>query len=320
MDAPKSGAEHYNTPYYQRTVELERAAENGVTPHELYKQETAFVLKHMQGLGEGEGILDIGSGIGEHARMMSDAFSHRVPIRGIDGAAALVEEANRIQLRRYHAGIREDVRFLVGDMIAIPRDVMEERIRFVTCLGSSFGFHNAADLQTVMKGLYAMLEPGGKFILQFREKAVLNGKEMADLERARADLGVNVDNTTVHDQKVTKYFDTQQGDSVCLYRTDCPHPDPMAQQEYSAVYQNSARNYRHTSGLEYMSFGRYYVDPHGNEHHLSPTMILTHFTMEKHWSGIASLFQEAGFEHLTYHRGERVGMHQIAALVSQKPE
>lgn len=101
----------------------------------------------------GATVLDLACGRGRHARHLARAG---LKVTGLDISAESINEARTMA---------PDARFLVHDM----RQPLEgARFDAICCLFTSMGyFDELADDQRVLDAVFAMLLPGGRFVLDF---------------------------------------------------------------------------------------------------------------------------------------------------------
>jgi glycine/sarcosine N-methyltransferase len=115
-------------------------------------------------------VLDLGSGTGEHARLLA---SHGYEVTGVDGSPAMIDKARS-------ATTDARVSFVHGDMLDLPA-LVDGRFGAAVCLGNVLPHLTAADsLQRLARALRRVLEPGAPVVIQ-----LLNyGRFEAKRERA----------------------------------------------------------------------------------------------------------------------------------------
>ena len=100
-------------------------------------------------------VLDLGSGTGEHARMLA---SHGFTVTGIDGSKAMIEKARATPV--------EGVHFIEGDMRELPHLVSRPHGAAI-CLGNVLPHLREPDsLDRLASGLSSTLLPGAPVIVQ----------------------------------------------------------------------------------------------------------------------------------------------------------
>ncbi|WP_281889142.1 class I SAM-dependent methyltransferase [Paenibacillus sp. YYML68] len=106
-------------------------------------------------LPESSEVLDLCCGMGRHALALT-GFGFRVT--GVDLSEVLLREARKLDTK-------EEVRWVQGDMRHVPLDGPYDA---VVNLFTSFGyFDDDAEHEQVLREIYRVLAPGGKFIIDF---------------------------------------------------------------------------------------------------------------------------------------------------------
>ena len=101
-------------------------------------------------------VLDLGSGTGEHARLLA---SNGFTVTGVDGSKAMIEKA------RATTSV-DGVQFVEGDMRELPR-LVSRRYGAAICLGNVLPHLREEDsLDRLAAGLTPVLLPGAPVILQ----------------------------------------------------------------------------------------------------------------------------------------------------------
>lgn len=333
MQSPRHSAEHYDNDAYQRTVEIERGCVMGLDASEVYRRETDFSLRvAAAALGEGDRILDLASGAGNHIACMSDAFKGRVHIDGIEKAAKLAAMANDVVLAQKRKDVRERLQVHVGDMAhirgALPEEKRDVQYKLVTCLGASFIYLNKAQREGALRDMFNILVPGGKLVLQWREpNRKLRKQKQHEIEERRGHR------FAVHDiqrrgQSVGLLIDRQKGDAFYHYLADCTHPDPNNPDDYE-MYRNTQTGfieYREKDpngqGVPHKSFGRAYLPDCANlsrEEDLGPTTY-NEFISTMHKDDAMAKLKGIGFRNVKFREDEEpLGYHTLYAIVATKP-
>ena len=118
-------------------------------------------------------MLDLGCGSGEHTAWFAQQGARAV---GLDSSEAMIESAKEHEARG-------DGRFVLGDALH-PRDALpaERAFGLALCLGNMLPHvREDAELSAFVRGLRAMLLPGGKLLLQILNYARLLADDVAIL-------------------------------------------------------------------------------------------------------------------------------------------
>ncbi|MGZ0042651.1 class I SAM-dependent methyltransferase [Paenibacillus ottowii] len=106
-------------------------------------------------LPQGSSVLDLCCGMGRHSLALADAGYN---VTGVDLSNVLLREARA-------ADTEGRVSWYQGDMRAVP---LEERFDAVVNLFTSFGYFEKDEEQLkVLKEIYRLLKPGGRFIIDY---------------------------------------------------------------------------------------------------------------------------------------------------------
>ena|GEM_PF-7101803 len=336
MNAPERQPEpheHYNSEFYDRTVDHERWFVNGMTADEVYEAESAFALRAAGvQFEDGEGILDLACGSGRHALCMEKMLGEKVLILGVDKADKLIKTANQ-RIDREKTEVRDRVRFCVADIreLPVPERLPEKpfKPKLVTILGSSFGYlHKPDERKTALRNFRARLAAGGKLVIQFREtdpKLSPQQREYTERMKARKEFkSMRWEDELKHGKICTVIHDDAAGDASYFYEVDCPVPDP----EHSEWYSPKARDpkkpdeplrFVDPDGIEYSSFSRVYIDNAEQEHDLNPTIVDSFMTVGS-FEKAKGILEEAGFTDVQLHINEqRMGKKMNCAIVATNP-
>ena len=130
-----------------------------LVPAEMTRDETAFLLRHLDPAQQGRSrLLDVPCGEGRLARPVA-AAGHDVV--GVDLSSAAIE-----RLRHDAAAAGTDVTGLVGDMRSLGTTLAgQPPFDGAWCMGNSFGYLNGLDTTTFVGDLAAALRSGGRFVL-----------------------------------------------------------------------------------------------------------------------------------------------------------
>lgn len=121
-------------------------------------REVAFVLTHLP-LPEHPRVLDVGCGVGRHARALA---ARGYQVLGIDRS----EDA----IRTAREGAPDGARFLVHDMGDL--DALDEVFDAVVCLWQSFGYAEE-DPRDILAGMTRRLRPAGRLLLDVYHRDAL---------------------------------------------------------------------------------------------------------------------------------------------------
>ena len=315
MDAPPlKTAEQYESEHYQRTAEIESRAMHGLTYEERAKREADFMVQSAGlDLEPGDKILDLASGIAEHANIMRTKTEADVDVREL--SETLVTQAkSREAIRQTSSETRGRLDIALGNMghvlDSIPTDA---KYKLITIGGSSFmylpteGAHKKA-LADYLK----LLEPGGKLVLQFRER--VKPSDEAECSKWCRGLGVQIENKKAEGESehfgrfaksgenVTVLTDTGTGDGFYFYHVDTlpiPHGEGNVP--------------RH-------SFGRAYIRSDGSEEDMGPTHIIDLMSRVGVEKGLNPMLEQVGFRniHLEEQPLSPDGAWHMFAVVAEK--
>ncbi len=319
----RHSSDHYNTLLYPKTVAMERGYANGLTPEELYQREGELALRAAGALDgqlqfeEGEGILDVAVGTGEHAMVMSNLLNDKVPITAMDRADVLIRQAEA-KVDALGGAIREKVKFRVGDMADIGQKE-KETYKLITVLGQSFIFQNDHDRRQTLKAMYDLLPKGGKLVLGWRSWKVDENKiNKEELAKAREDLGMEEEECERDGAVRTLTKNTKTGESFYQYMADAKHPDPSAPEGFYTEGNNGERYYKDKNGIYYFAFGRMFFDEKGNKYDMGVTDA-NNFLNVGNMDVIEAQLKEAGFADVKPVEDEELmGMQANVAVVATK--
>ncbi len=188
-------------------------------------------------LPAGASVLDLACGRGRHARHFA---AMGLQVTGADISAESIAEAR--------ASVPE-ARFIVHDM---REPIQGARFDGIACLFTSLGYFDSLDDdQRVFDAVSAMLEPGGRFVLDFMNTPVVLRDLVGEEEHEEAGIrfrvwrehrdGVIHKRIAVHDQGCTNHYEERvqallpaQLEAMALRaglliedRTDGPEPTPF---------------------------------------------------------------------------------------------
>lgn len=122
---------------------------------EIYSRETAFAIRQVAGI-ERPSILDLCSGTGSHARLLTD---HGAVVTGVDRSESMLAIARRKA---------PDATFIQADIRELSLD---DRFDAVLCMyGALHYVEEPQDVIRVLRRAYAHLKPGGALVVDLRER------------------------------------------------------------------------------------------------------------------------------------------------------
>lgn len=150
-------------------------------------------------LRPGARLLDLACGRGRHARHFA---ALGLKVTGADISAESIAEA-RAQV--------PEADFLVHDM---REPIADARFEAITCLFTSLGyFDSLADDQRVFDAVFAMLVPGGRFVLDFMNTPLVLRDLVAEEELEAGGIGFKV-SRHVEDAVIVKRIVVRDGGCV----------------------------------------------------------------------------------------------------------
>lgn len=307
-------AEQYESPRYQRTAEIESRAFHGLTYEDRAKREADFMLRSAGiEIKQEDRILDLASGIAEHAHIMRMRTGADVDAREI--SQTLVSQAkSKEEIRQQTGAVRGKLDIALGDMGHILNSIPEGmKYKLITIGGSSFMYlPTEADHEKALADYFELLEPGGKIVIQYRER-VQPPNENQRTEWCRK-LGVQIETKKAEgtmgnfgkyakpDETVMILTDTEIGDGFYFYKVDIP---PALRSEGNVLRQ---------------SFGRAYINPDGTEEDMGVAHIIDLNSKEGYEKGLKPMLERVGFKNI--HLGEEAlspdGSYHMFAVVAGK--
>jgi len=125
---------------------------NGIMTMGMIKGWHRFMMKKAGDL-DGKKCLDIGTGTGEIAFMLSERAGKDGDVTGVDITPRMIELAKEKMISR---GLPKDVTFLIGD--ALDLDLDDGTFDAVT---SGYMLRNVTDIQRSIDEMHRVLRPGG---------------------------------------------------------------------------------------------------------------------------------------------------------------
>ena len=308
-------AEQYESQRYQRTAEIESKAMHGLSYEERAEREADFMIRSSGlELKPGDRILDLASGVAQHAHVMRTKTGADIDAREISGT--LVTEAKQREAIRQETGeVRGKLDVALGDMGRI-REAIEDgaKYKLITIGGSSFMYLPTEEAhEKALADYFDLLEPGGKLVLQFRERV----KPADESQRNEwcGKLGVNIGSKVAEGntgnfgkyakpgEQVPILADTNAGDGFYFYQIDNP-TNPSEENTVS----------RH-------SFCRAYIQPDGTEEDMGPTHIIDLMSREGVAKGLNGMLERVGFKNTRLEEEELSpdGAWRMFSVVEEKP-
>ena len=335
--------DQYSVPIYQKAFGLEIAGINGLSLNAIYKREADFALRAVNlgspnSFSDGEGILDLASGAGEHAFAMSEILERRIPILITDPSVVLGTLAQEKLGARKAEGINEPISFMFGNTAkfhTITHDTVGNRLlRLISILGGSFAYTNIHETSQALRNMFDMLVPEGSLVLQWRQRpfhpySAAYWRRFQESMLLARELGVFPAYTKSIDGVKAGCVEGRNGEMCFKICEDCEHPDPERAAEYQKIiwrkHDRDIHKWMHVvSGIEFVSHRRIYFDEHETRHDLPKTR-LNDMCWEQKNSGIAQtkkLLHEAGFGDIRFispvSESEWAGTHRLLAIVARK--
>lgn len=120
----------------------------------------------------GKQILDIGCATGELAFQFAKNGAN---VNGIDLNGDLLDQA---KTKNAH----ENIQFQFGNMLELENDFQKESFNTVLCFGNTLVHLESFDLiQQMLNGVFAVLKPGGQFLLQILNYDYILGEQISEL-------------------------------------------------------------------------------------------------------------------------------------------
>lgn len=144
-------------------------------------------------------ILDIGCATGELAFALAK-----------EGAAVIGIDLNEDLLEQAVAAPRPTPKFKIGNMLELANDFENKQFDTVLCFGNTLvHLQTKAQILQMLKGVFKVLKPSGKFLMQ-----ILNYDYILDEQVAELPL-IETDNI-----KFTRHYKFEDGSSLIRFQTD----------------------------------------------------------------------------------------------------
>lgn len=165
-------AELYTSDKYQRTNDIESRLIHGLPIEKRNEFEVDQAIEALGDVKAGDRVLDLACGTGGHARVLRERLGVDIDARDISEPS--IKEARRIEdeIKSTRADIRGHISFDEGSYGNVRESLPEDvQYKVVSILGGSFMYlKTAEEHQKAMQDFYDLLAPGGKIVIQFRDK------------------------------------------------------------------------------------------------------------------------------------------------------
>jgi SAM-dependent methyltransferase len=308
--APES-ADLYKSDKYQRTNDIESRTLHGLPIDQRNELEVAQAIDALAlNIEPGDRLLDLACGTGGHARLLREKLGIDIDAR--DTSEPSLSEAQRIErdIQNARNGTRGSISFANGDYGKIKESVPQNtKYRAITILGNSFMYlPTAEDHQRAMQDFYELLAPGGKIVIQFRDR---ENRQRDPQQMAKWCQELNVEcESRPADGKVGK--SVQPGQNIDILRDT---------KEGDGFYYHGYENLPPASdGTSRSSFRKVYFDKDGNEEDMGSTTTINYISKE-HLPELQALMEKAGLENVSIqHRSMSPdGSVWSYAIVGEKP-
>lgn len=288
---------------YQRTAEIESRFSHGLDISDRYDKEVDFVLKSADlNFQPADKVLDLASGVGEHAVRMAKKLGVHVDAREYEEAPVL---AGRKKLDEIASEVRDRVTLAQGDMSQVKKAVPDgASYKMVTILGNSFMYLPTKEAhQQALKDYSDVLEPGGKLVIQFRETTgtgdPMKAKELHEGLHVSG-FGQKADGPNgkfgIHakpEENVYVMKDDEKGDGFYFYNADVENKTGLKfKQNRSDGLKNG---WYDSDDVAHSAFGRAYFDANGNEQNLGVAQIIDYISRNGYQKALKSMLEKAGF-------------------------
>jgi len=326
MPKPKESKEHYDTEYWERMADIEHQMVDGISLKDRIDKEVDLVLDHADlNLKPGDKVLDLASGTGPHAIQLAKRTG--ADVQGRDVAQTLVDIANQEVQDETREKIL-NVNFELGNYSDV-KDSIEpgQKFKCITIFGSSFIYLKShEEYQKALQDFYDILEPGGKLVIQWREK---NQYFSAENRKLSSDEEVNKRGyqwVPLEEGKKDTFSRTAHGPMCWKKPTDTEEGYGMYVTE--GEQGSNQHPYQDIPGpegdLDYFSFGRVYVDNNRHELPVPSTSGLSFLDTSK-LPLMERMITEAGFLSPKLIPGKegvdlsKDGYRRLFAIVAEKP-
>lgn len=280
-------AEQYKSDKYQRTAELERKFQMGMTIEEVYKKEADFALRSLgkDFLHPGDKVLDLACGEGHHANIVRDATGANIDARDVSEAA--IQRAQTREITKQQNDVRGQINFAVGDMGHLDSLPAGTRYKAVTILGSSFMYLGTPEThEQAIRNFRERLDDGGKIVFQFRDRGnrqidPVKRKEWCDRlgvqyeqRKAEGPTG-NFGKFAKPDEEVTVVHDATQKDGFYWYKVSPTEAEGL-------------------DDVKREAWGKAYIHPDGREEDMGNTEVLNYMS-EEGARPLVRMLERAGF-------------------------
>ncbi|MBU1993041.1 class I SAM-dependent methyltransferase [Patescibacteria group bacterium] len=271
--------DHYNNTWYQRTAEIESLVLHGLPIKERYEREVNFVLKKGNlNLRPGDKVLDVASGIGEHARLISRRTG--ADVTATDLSENLINQAKDIDSLQQQT--RKDAYHIVGNVNYEVRDMgdleTKKQYKAITCMGTSFMYLGTHEAHCkALSDWHKLLVPGGKLAIQWRN----------DMRSVAGDFKV--------DANLSKRTKVSYNPGLDLLR-DEDRGDGFYF-KYGDQESTQLQPYSDLGKIRKNVFNRIYIDEQGEEHDLGKVQAMDYMKKDA-FPILKRMLEEAGFKNI----------------------
>ena len=283
-------AELYKSDKYQRTNDIESRTLHGLP---VEKRNELEVNQAIESLGTeiapGDKLLDLACGTGGHARLLREKIGVNIDAR--DTSEPSIAEARKVEsaIESTRKDIRGSISFANGDYGKIKESVdVGTEYKAITILGNSFMYlPTAEDHQRAMQDFYDILVPGGKIVIQFRDKEDRQ-RDPQQMGQWCQQLNVEYEGRPAEAQGIGKLV--QPGQNIDILR-DTKEGDGFYYYDYKNLPPAS-------DGTPRSSFRKVYFDKNGNEEDMGGTTT-TNYISKENFPKLRTLMTNAGFKNVS---------------------
>lgn len=307
--------------HWESTARMEHEFSDGVTLEDRIQKEVDLVVEQGNlNLNNGSKVLDLASGTALHAIRLHKLTGAQIEARELDNV--LVGQA--IDKISNELGPKA-INISQGSYGEI-KDALKEGDQFdaVTCFGTSFMYLKShQEYLKALGDLKDVLKPGGKLVLQWREKHEIENRPMMTPDKIRARGFKTIPGSSIQDPLGRKIYgdaisrisgeNTGEGFYVTEGNQTPPPVHPYADIEGPA------------GDIPYDSFGKGYIAPDGTITPIANVDMLNYMDTRR-FPVLKRLLEDAGFQNvkLIPDDGHGVdlsldGRRRLFAVVAEKP-
>lgn len=286
--APES-ADLYKSDRYQRTNDIESRTLHGLPIEQRNELEVDQAVEALAlNIEPGDRLLDLACGTGGHARLLRKKLGVDIDSRDISEPSIKMAQGLEADIQKASTNIRGRISFELGSYGNIKESVPQNvKYKAITILGSSFMYlPTAEDHQRAMRDFSDLLTPGGKIVIQFRdrENRQRNPQQMANWCQQ---LNVECESKAA-DQQVGKLV--TPGQHIDILRDT---------KEGDGFYYHGYENLEPASdGTSRSSFKKVYFDKDGNEEDMGSTTTVNYVSKEN-LPKLQALMENAGLKNVS---------------------